>query len=491
MRNQVRDKLDLDFEDRGELEVKNIARPIRAFDIILNDKARRLIASFSKRLQGRNKRRFLRPAAIAIVVAALGVIAVLRPWAPDFEPVPPEAMAQPLPAKPSIAVLPFDDLSSGDDKDYLSDAIAEGILTELSRFSELFVIARNSSFQYRDKASDVCEIARELGVRYVLEGSQQKADQALRVTVQLIDAVAGNHIWAERYDRELKDLFTVQDEIVRAIVPAVGAKILDDASRKVREADPVRLRAFEAWLKGIHHFRKYTKEDTELSRLANLAAIEADPLLPEGHTGLAWVYLRGASWGWTDLDREEALQKARHHAQIALDLAPNDYRPHFTMAYVHTTAGELDAAITWFKQSLELNPNAASVMANYSEPLIYAGRYQEAIELLNKAMRLDPHHPDWFKWWLGFAQLYAGECEQALGNMRAMTRLPTMARRTTAAIYVCLGEEEKAREEIAKLLEKEPDYSIAKLRLGMSGKFKNPADLERWVQDLRTAGLPE
>jgi adenylate cyclase len=403
----------------------------------------------------------------------------------------PEESPLALPDKPSIAVLALEDLSTGDDRDYLSDAISEGIITELSRYPELFIIARNSSFHYREKATDGREISRELGVRYVLAGSQQKAGDRIRVAVQLIDAVAGNHVWAETYDRDLADIFRVQDEISDTVASTLGEKLVRIAGEEAKRADPARLSAFEHWLKGIRHFREFSPEGSERARVSYLRAIEADPTLARGHSGLAWVYINGYRWGWTELDRQEALARAREEAQTALELAPDDYSSHFAMASVHMQAGEREQAIIEFEKTLQLVPNNGTVMANLSEALVYVGRTREAIEMTQNAMRLDPHHPEWFYWNLGWAQYFAGDCEAALATMRKMSRMPKLANRTLAASHVCLGQLDEARAAIATLLKDDPEYSLAKLRLNLMDKFEDPVARERFIDDLRAAGLPE
>ncbi|MDX2314911.1 MAG: adenylate/guanylate cyclase domain-containing protein [Gammaproteobacteria bacterium] len=444
-------RMPFDQRDLGEREVKGFDEPVRVYIVRLKEDAD-------------------------------------LPMPIEFESAPLEAMTQPLPPKPSIAVLPFDDLSAGDDQDYLTDAISEGIITELSRFSELFVIARSSSFQYRDKATDIRVIAAELGVHYVVEGSQQKGRDRLRVTVQLIDARAGNHIWAERYDRSLDDLFIVQDEIVRAVASAVGAKIV---FRQPPKGGRERLSALHHHLKAREYIRQFTKESVEQAQLENLAAIEADPTSPFGYIGLTFVHLKGYQWGWTDLEPEEALSRAREMAETALELDPNNYDAHYARAYVHVHAGEEDLAIERFRKSIELNPSATNVMAAISSPLRYAGRIDEAIEYLHRAIRLDPHHHDWVKWELAEAQWHARDCEAALSTMLSMASIPNPARLTLAAIYVCLDRKEDAEATITRFLELEPGYSMAKEKGKMQGQHKNPDVLERWIDALRTAGLPE
>ena len=494
VRDQLRGKLKLDFHDLGDVEVKNIERAVRAFRVELNEKAAAIAARpIETTSKPKRPTRFWQ-AAVGISLALVLIAGAIFWWqlkTSEFEPVVPETMAQPLPAKPSIAVLALDDLSAGADADYLSDAISEGIITDLSRFSRLFVIARNSSFKYREQARDVREIARELGVRYILEGSQQKSGDKLRVTVQLIDAVAGNHVWAETYDGDLADLFALQDQISSTVAATLGEKLVKIAGEEAKRADPAQLRAIEHALEAKRHFREFTKAGTEQARLSSLKAIEADPDLANGHLGLAWVYINGYRYGWTDLDRDEALARARKEAQIGLDLAPDDADAHVAMAYVHMQAGEREQALASYEKALELNPNAATVMAALAEALVYVGRIPEAIALLQKSMRLDPHHPEWFRWNLGWAQYSAGECEQALATMQKMSRMPPLANSQLAAIYICLSDPDKARAAIATLLDHDPESSVAKFRLGLQGKYKDPADLERWIDDLRKAGLPE
>ena len=472
-------------DDLGEQELKGFDEPVRVYRVRLRD------GESLAKLDIRTKHKSItRVAAIGIIIVLLGGIGLLA-WnqfgAPDFEPLDPDAMTQPLPEKPSIAVLAFDDLSTAKDQGYLSDAISEGIITELARFSELFVIARNSSFQYRDKATDTRDIAAELGVHYVLEGSQQKDGNSLRVTAQLIDALAGRHIWVETYDRKLEDLFAVQDEIVRSVASTVGRKI---TVRPPPSGGLSRLSALHHHLKGSQSMRQFSKEGTEKARLENLAAIEADPTSPFGYTGLTHVYNRMADWGIGDIDPEELNILARESAEKALELEPSNYETHHAMASVHQQEGELDLAIARYEKSIELNPSATGVMASLSQALVYSGRATEAIELLHRAMRLDPHY-EWAKWDLAWALWTNGDCDLALSALLSMAKLPNMARRSLAVIYVCLGRQEEAEATIAKFLETKPEYTIGSFRDSYQHRYKDPAGVEPFLDGLRKAGLPE
>ena len=399
--------------------------------------------------------------------------------------------ALPLPDRPSIAVLAFDDHSAGADAGFLSDAIAEGIIRALSRFPELFVIARNSSFAFRGQPTDVGDISRRLGVRYLLEGSQQKAGDRLRVGIRLIDATDGQHLLSDVYDRDLSDLFQVQDDIVRRVVASVAQKVIGAEGRRVTHADGAGLSALLHHLKARVHVVRFTPEENERARQANLAAIRADPDQPYGHVGLTYVHINGVRWGWSDLTGAEALTEARKAAQTALDLAPDYYDSHAAMAHVHLEENDLDSAIARAERALELNPNDTNAMCDLADFLGYAGRTADAEALLRAAMRLDPLHPDWIRWNLAWIQYLAGDCAGALRTMTAMAAIPPMAYRVLAVIHVCLGRQDAARRAIRQLTAFDPSYSLAEVRRYYQGKFRNAADLDRLLDDLRAAGLPD
>ena len=426
-----------------------------------------------------------RIAAVSVLIA----MAIAVYW--HTQPMTPTKLELALPDKPSIAVLAFDDLSTGDNRNYLSDAIAEGIITDLSRFSELFVIARNSSFSVRDNATDIREIARILGVRYVLEGSQQKNGATLRVTAQLIDAAEGQHLWSQSYDRELDDLFLVQDDIVRRVASTVAGSLIVSEGEKAKTSDISELTSLLHHLKARQYFQEFTQEGTENARRANIAAIDADPTQPYGHVGLAFVYINGYRWGWGELDREDSLAEAEKSAQMALDLAPNLSGSHNVMGFVHMQEGELDRAIARFETALSLNPNSTYAMSNLAEALAYYGRAKEAEEIQVRAMRLDPLHPDWMKWNLAWIQWLGGKCDDALETMHAMSQIIPLAYQSLAVIHICLGQQSQAEEAIAQLLEHYPGYSVADVRKNPNGKYKKRSDVERWLEGLRRAGLPE
>ncbi len=437
--------------------------------------------------QHRTKRLVLVGLAL-VVVLGFGLIWVT---ASDKGPDVSETTELPLPSRPSIAVLAFEDHSVGDDADYLSDAIAEGVIGGLSRFPELFVTARNSSFSFRDTPTEVKRISDVLGVRYLLEGSQQKSGDRLRVTIQLIDAVGGQNLWSQVYNSDLSDIFAVQDEIVRKTAATVAQKVINFEGQKAIRSDQAKLSALLLNLKARQHLFDFTPEGNEKARQANLAAIEADPSQPYGYVGLTFVHINKYRWGWTDQDPIEELNAARNYARKAVEIAPEFYDGHSAMAYMHIQEGKLDKAIARYQQALALNPNDTGAMASLAEALTYGGRAEEAEELMLKVVRLDPLHQDWIKWNLAWVQWHTRNCDDALQTMNAMSEIPPMAYRVLAIIEMCRGNTDGAREAVGHLLDFDPAYSLAKVRHNYDGKYTNTADLDRVLNDLRGAGLQD
>ena len=395
-----------------------------------------------------------------------------------------------LPSKPSIAVMAFEDQSVGDEAGYLSDAIAEGIIADLSRFPELFVIARNSSFSFRGTPTKVSEISETLGVRYLLEGSQQKSGDRLRVRVQLVDAVEGDHLWSQVYNSDLGDVFAVQDDIVRKVVSTVAQKVINSEGQEAIASDESKLTALLLNLKARQHLFDFTPEGNEKARKANLAAVEADPTQPFGYVGLTFVHINKYRWGWTDREPIAELNAARDYARKAVELAPDYYDSHSAMAYMHIQEGRLDKAVARYQQALELNPNDTGAMASLAEALTYGGQPEEAEVLMLKVVRLDPLHQDWIKWNLAWVQWHTGNCDDALNTMNAMSDIPPMAYRVLALIQVCRGAEKEANAAVEEILAFDPNYTLDDVLHNYEGKYANKSDLERVLSDLRQAGLP-
>jgi len=391
---------------------------------------------------------------------------------------------------PRIAVLPFEDLSAGEDKGYLSDAIAEGIITELARSKTYAVIARNSSFRYRDQPATIRQIGQELRVDYVLEGSQQKFGNRLKVTAQLIDASDEAHLWANTYDREIADLFVVQDEIIRTLAERVGRRI--EAPLPV--SDAARVSALHYYLLGLAAIRKeMSAESVEIVRQTSLKAIEVDPDSPFGYINLAWSYRHDAVFGFHQREHshDEALRLAAEFADKAIALAPDDPDAQYVRARIHTEAGEIEPALARFDLAIALNPSDSSYLAGSTSPLLYIGRTDEAIERIERAKGIDPFYPDWFDWQLGWAYWEKNDCQAALVAMLRMKKIYTAAHRQLAGIYACLGNVQAAKEALAVFLKDSPDHTISKEREEWGNLWTAPGSLDRWIEHMRIAGLPE
>jgi len=433
------------------------------------------------------------PLVLFVLVAAIG--ASIFTWmntSTDFEPIDPKFLKLSLPEKPSIAVLAFDDQSQGSDKGYLSDAISEEIIVRLSHFPDFFVIAKNSSFFYRNGTADVRDVARDLGVRYILEGSQQKVGDQLRVTARLIDATAGNTIWVETYDRALVDIFDLQKDITRTIAATLEENINQAEYDRLLRQPTNSLEAFELVNRGRAERLKFTPAGNEMAKQLSEQALAIDPRYSEAYFSLAWVHINCFRWAWCDgRPQEDALDQAFKAARKAVAHDPDSSLAHWVLANATMQSGDLEQAVVEYDRSIALNPNSAGVQADSTEAMVYLGRTQEGAARIQAAIRLNPHHPDWYLWTLAWAHYFAGEYETGLEAIQKMSNMPNLARRTQAALLVRLGRLDEARAAIDELLKNAPDYSIASQRHSLEGKFQDPKAADQFFDDLRKAGLPE
>lgn len=423
-------------------------------------------------------RRALILAAAAVLVAALAYF-----WLDPLAPARPEGDGT-----PRIAVLPFDDFSTGDDKGYFSDAIAEGIITELARSRMYEVIARNSSFRYRDQSTDIRTIAKDLGVHYVLEGSQQKNGDKLRVTAQLIDARNGSHIWAHTYEQQIGDLFSVQDKIIRTLADRVGYRI----TRPVPGADPGKVTALHHYLAGVVEVRKlFDEEHSDLARDHFQKAIEADPKSHFGYLGMAFNYRSAAVFGWHGYDRDEAFRLGFENANKALKIAPDDPDVHYALARLYTEVGEDDLSLAQFDKAIQLNPSDSSYLVASTTLLLNIGRTDEAIERLKLAMGIDPFHPDWYHWQMGWALWEKDDCEGALASFQKMAQIPKGAQRMLAGVFACLGDVENAQKAYKVFYTDAREPTIAEQRAEWIDTWTAPGSLERFLDHMRIAGMKD
>ena len=301
--DSIEGKLGLEFENLGEHEVKNIDKPIRVYRILSYPGAAAHRVVKAKKAAGKTWRnKMIAIAAILVIAAAAWTVwqFELRPTIPSVEPASVEKMAFPLPDKPSIAVLPFENLSDDPAQENIVDGITDAIITGLSKTPEMFVIARNSVFTYKGKPVKIKQVSEELGVRYVLEGSVQKEGNRLRINAQLIDGIKGHHLWAEKYDRDLKDLFDLQDDITKNVITALQVKLTEGDSARIYGKGTDNLEAYLMVMKGVSHVRQYNKDNNGIAQQLFVEAIALDPNYAYAYVVLAWTYYHEASNGWTE-----------------------------------------------------------------------------------------------------------------------------------------------------------------------------------------------
>ncbi len=397
-----------------------------------------------------------------------------------------------LPDKPSIAVLAFDNLSGDPDQEYFADGIAEDIITALSKFRWFFVIARNSSFTYKGKSVDVKQVARELGVRYVLEGSVRKAGSRVRISAQLIDGQTGNHVWAVRYDRELADIFELQDEmtatIVGAIEPELGAAERDRAKRK----PPDNLDAWDRYQQGLWHLWRYTREDADEAEKLFQSAIDLDPGFGPAYAGVGYLHYYQLFLGWTDAP-DQTLGRALRAGQQAVSLDDKDAVAHFVLGRVHMMQGDFEAAIAETEKAIDLNPNFAIAYCGLGLALNWSGRAREALPHLHRAIRQSPHDPAlWlFETIAGYAHIQLGEYAAAVEWLRKAARHPNSSFMPNLYLSVAFVEQEesgKARAAMDAALQLQPNLSLT----AVAAMFRPMSDLkDRFLDSLRKAGLPD
>ena len=375
-RDQVGNKLPLGFHDLGDQRVKNIAQAIRVYRVRTE-------------------------------------MSVTQP-----------VTALPLPDKPSIAVLPFQNMSGDPEQEYFADGMVEEIITALSRIRWLFVIARNSSFTYKGQAVDVKQVGRELGVRYVLEGSVRKGGNRVRITAQLIDAIAGTHVWADRYDRDLSDIFAVQDEITASVAGVIEPALAEAEQQRVLRKLPENLDAWEAYQRGLWHFNKYALEENQIALVFFRQAIGLDPNFAPGHYGYA-LALQWDIWHFSARPFSEVQGTPRDEARIAVSLDDKDAMAHAVLAHMRMWGSEWEAAISEARTALALNPNSAFVISMLGCVLGFGGYHDEALDRLQQAMRASPHDPLTWLWtmWSGSIQFYSRKFDAALETLNQLARL--------------------------------------------------------------------
>ena len=404
---------------------------------------------------------------------------------------PPERPAQPLSDKPSLAVLPFENLSGDAEQGYFADGIVEDVITALSKVFGLFVIARNSSFAYRGKAVDVRQVGRELGVRYVLEGSVKRAGDRVRVTAQLVDARTGGHVWAERYDRPLGDIFAVQDEVTAAIAARLGATIERAEADLARRKAPADLGAYDYYLQG--RMKRSTSDKAQLLEARELfqRVVTLDPSFAPAYAELAHSYYTEVALRWDPPHREEALAEGFALARKAVELDPTLALGHLTMGNLHLRRHEYDEAADWAERAITHGPNDPENYAGLANIDSFMGRAADALALMRKAVELDPNYPPRYGMYLGRAYLFMRQPEAAVLHLRdAASRAPDYwpAHLFLAAAYGHLGRVDEAA---AALVAVRRQTRLASLRdADPADDYRAGSEKDYFLQGLALAGLP-
>jgi adenylate cyclase len=489
--DQVENKLGLEYEDLGKHEVKNISRPIQVYRVLSYPGAAAHRVVQAKETLGRKWRKIVISAAVVVVV----VLGIWQFYTHRLavETASVEKMRFPLPEKPSIAVLPFVNMSGDPEQEYFSDGITENIIAALSKVHNLFVIARNSTFTYKGKAVKTQQVAEELGVRYVLEGSVQMTEDRVRITAQLIDAINGSHLWAERYDNDLTETFALQDEITKKIITSLHVKLtMGDDARIFGQST----NNFEAYLKFLEANKLYLRHNKDTNILARQMfeeVITLDPNYVMAYDNLAWTYLVEAAFGWTE-SPAKSLEMAKEIAQKGISLDHLNPGLLAALSSVYIQKGDLVKGIALRKKAVSLAPNSANNRALLGIGLLHmGGAAEEAIKEFKIANRLDPFPPPWIQHYLGAAYRVNGEYQKAIEVFKKVIKKSPdywISYLDLAICYGLIGHEKEARKAAAEALRIDPNLSIAKITKNMIF-YRDKADKERTFEVLRKAGLPE
>jgi len=444
--SQVRDRLDLAFDDLGDMELKNIARPVRVYRV------RNPAESNAAKTQG-------------------------------GAPI--------LPDRPSIAVLAFNNMSGDPEQEYFSDGISEDIITDLSKLSELHVIARNSTFTYKGKSVDVKQVGRELGVRYVLEGSVRKAGNRVRVTGQLIDTASGAYIWADHFDRDLTDIFAVQDELTQEIISALKVKLSPEEKSRLTRKSAIDVEAYNLFLRAREQAFLFTRSNNVEARKLLERAVAINPDFAAAHAYVAFTHMNDYIMGWVEVP-ERSLETGLEIAEQAVAMDDEDPYPHFVLAIALLWHREHDRALAEAQRCLALAPNSAEGHLETANIQFYGGDAAGALKTMDSYMRLDPLYPEIALYFLAQAQEALGQFDAAVGTLkRRLERNPNSetSHALLASCYGHLGKIAESRAAWAEVLKIAPDFSLERRRRILP--FRDPDIFEHRLEGMRKAGLPE
>jgi adenylate cyclase len=483
---EVRNKLSLGYEYLGEHSVKNISGPVRVYRVLTEPEAAGTVVGEKRpRLK-----RWQWTALAGVVALAAAALAIWNFYFrhPPVEVAAVEKMAFPLPEKPSIAVLPFVNMSGDPEQEYFCDGITEQIITALSTTPKLFVTARNSTFTYKGKAVKVQQVAEELGVQYVLEGSVQKAEDKVRISAQLVDALTGHHLWAEYYDRDLKDIFALQDEITMNVITALRVKLTEGEQARVLSRGTDNLGAYLKLLQARELVFRFNKDDNALARLILEEVIALDPEYAYAYVTLAGTHMMDV-WLKSSKSPQESFSRAIELAQKGLALDESISNTHSVLGLLYGMTGQHEKAIAECERAVELGPNDEMAHRRLGMALSNVGRHEEALPLYEKAIRLNPFPQSTTHFHLGLAYLFTGRCEEAIAACKKATQTGPnnlLAHVFLTAVYGSCGRVEEALSTAAEVLRIGPTFSVEDYARHLKLREE---DKELIIAGLRKAGL--
>ena len=487
--DQVKNKLEFGYEYMGEHHLKNIAEPVRVYRVLADpENSGKMIGTKNVKLRGR-KWDILAAAVILILVSVTIIVwhFFLLPAQQSKKFASKHKMAASLSEKPSIAVLPFKNIGGNPGQEYFSDGITNDIISDLSKFNELFVLSSNSVFAYKGKPVNVQKVNKELGARYILWGSVQKANDKIRVNAQLIDAASGHNIWAERYYRDLRNLFAVQDNIVQAIVTTLAVKIDNEERERVMRKDTENLEAYDYVLRGWEHYLRSTRSENTKTQHMFEKAIALDQRYATAYVGLGQTYMAEFAYGWTEFSIQ-AIQRAHDLAQKALSIDETTASAHALLGEVFRYRMQYDLAIGEYKRAIKLNPNDANSHAELGAIMNYSGKTDLAIKELEISFSFNPHMRPSNYMQLGLAYYLKGRYDDAIDTLEqglswysddVFIYIPL------AAAYARVGRLKVAARVATKVRKLRPFFEVD----NYGTAFINPTDRSKIVDGLRKAGL--
>jgi adenylate cyclase len=492
--DQIEGKLALRYEYLGEHTVKNIKKPVRVYRVPIGPGTGAIRGSDGTAEKPRTWQWVALVVGAALVLITGGALVwnfYLRSGQLPSDVSSEQAQALKPPDKPSIAVLPFVNMSGDPQQEYFSDGITENIITGLSKIPRLMVIARNSSFTYKGVPVKIQQLGQDLGVRYVLEGSVQKSEDKVRITAQLIDATTGQHLWAERYDRNLNDIFALQDEITMKIITALQVKLTVGERARVLAKGTDNLEAYLKLLQGLEFFHSRSPGERDRAREIAEEVIALAPEYPKGYALLARTHLRDVKRNKSK-SPSESLERAFELAQKVLNMDDSDIDGHIALGNVYLLRNQHEMAVSELEKAVALNPNSTEAIDALGRMLIWTGRPEEALELFKRAIRLDPLHAQMSYIYLGRTYRIMGQYEEAISVFKKVTREEPdrlNPRLELIACYTALGRSREANAEVAEVLRIKPNFSIEEFSKMMP--YRDPVNKAHYLDLLRKGGLPD